>query len=375
MSKISAASAALGELVAAYADRAALSNGARPVIGYVGQDVPAELILAAGARPLRLRGNPEWNTDAADRYLGTGLDPATRSILAGILAGHFAGLRAIVVSSDCDASQRLFYVLREIQRVEPQTPLPAVYLLDILHLPRPTTTRYNIVRLNQCADALGEWTGCPVTDASLADAIKEVNETRDAQRAVMALRHAVPARLTGAEALAIIVAGTRLPAQRYRTLLQALVDGAETLPTHEGTRVFVSGSNHDSDAVYRAIEDGGAVIVSEDHDWGELTIGINVAGDSLDALARRYQSNGPTAQRASAQERAQYAVTATTRAVAGVLLSYSREKDEAPLWDFPAQAAALTIPALAAHRQMYGLIGSEAAAAALEPQTDKDLAS
>lgn len=364
------------------------------VIGTVGQDVPIELIAASGATQLRLRGNPEWGTERADGYLGQGVDRATRSILEGVLQGAFGELDAIVVSSDCDASQRLYYVLREIRRTEPLRGIPQIHLIDILHLPRESTARYNLTRMTEFAEVLREWTGAPLTGAALEDAMAVADRRRSAQRSVMRLRREEPARLSGADALAIYSAADRMEAEHYLECLRVLDARGEELPQLEGRRIFLSGSDHDRRSVYERIEGRGAVIVGEDHGWGDPLAARDIDGISrtddggsagqepvgeataaqLDRLARRYQANGPSAQRGSILDRA----TATVRSVhecrAELLLSYVRLLDEAPLWDFAQQRAALgdatsgqqPIEAAVVIRQEYGQIDPEALGIAID---------
>ncbi|MBF0673122.1 MAG: 2-hydroxyacyl-CoA dehydratase [Salinibacterium sp.] len=334
------------------------------VVGTVGQDVPVEIIDAAGAVALRLRGNPAWLTESADRYLGKGLDPAMRSLMEGILDGAFGRLDAIVISSDCDASQRLFYVLREMRRVTPEIAVPPVYLVDILHLPRESTARYNRVRVRQLLEVLERWTGNRVSDAGLEHAVIAHNRRRELQRAVMELRRSPEPRLSGVDALAVFAAADRMAGERYAGCLESLVAGGDELGPRPGTRIFVTGSTHDSPDVYRAIEAHGATIVGENHDRGELLAERDVAPardleSLLDAIADRYQYSGPTAQRGSIAARAEHTAEGIRRTGAELLLSYVRVMDEAPLWDFAAQRAAASVPSAVVVRQPYGAIDAE----------------
>lgn len=371
MSSTATAQHVLSTLIEAYEGPASGAPADGPVFGFVGQDVPVELIEAAGVRPLRLRGNPGWDRTDAERYLGTGVDPAITSILAGILSGAFGKLDAIIISSDCDASQRLFYVLREMRRVEPMAGIPRVHLVDVLHLPRESTTRYNRVRIQEFIDRLREWTQAPIGDEAVSNAIAEGNKVRELQRQVMSLRHENPSRLTGTESLAVMGARTRMPRDHYTTLLQQLLTSAHGLPKHDGVRVFLTGSNHDSAVVYQELEQKGVVVVSEDHDWGELSITRDIAGDTLADLVLRYRDNGPTPQRATVAERAAHTAATAAATQADVVLSYSRLKDEAPLWDVPMQRAESPVRFATILRQPYGEVDSEAVAKVLASAGDK----
>lgn len=385
--------AALEALTGAYAGRAdagarwesvagspGVPRASSLVIGYVGGDVPVELLTAAGALPIRLWGDPEVDTAPGDLYLGRGLDPAVRSILTLLLAERYGRLDRIVVSRDCEASLRLFYALRELRRVEPSLGLPEAYLVDFLHLPHRTTFLYNRRRLDQLRERLVGWTGRPISDSDLEWAIERHDEQRRLLGEVAGLRRCEPASLSGSEFLAIVGAGTCMPVTAHIEMLVRLLaeTGADDEPdsgtaaepdsgteadvgavapaARRGTRAFLTGSSHDTPHVYRALEGAGFVVVGEDHDWGDMLFERTVGTPTLDALTERYQYNGPTAQRATVGERARHTACAARRCRAQVLIGYARRSDEAPPWDFAAQRSRTGLPAVFVEHQSYGQI-------------------
>jgi benzoyl-CoA reductase/2-hydroxyglutaryl-CoA dehydratase subunit BcrC/BadD/HgdB len=326
-------------------------------VGYVGADVPVELITAAGLRPLRLTGKPGRDSALGDRYLGRGVDPVARSILTRILTDDYGPLEAIVVSRDCEASLRLFYALRELHRVEPALGLPPVRLVDVLHLPHHTTTRYVHSKVAQLREWLGRWR--TVGDDDLAAAITAHDTLRRSLGRLAALRRAN--RLSGTRFLETVAATTRGPVTEAIALVDRLL--AEDLPEVEGTRLFLTGSSHDHPAVYETLERNGFLVVGEDHDWGELLFARTCAAPTELALAERYQHNGPAAPRASIRQRAAHTAAAARASGAEVLFSYARVHDDAPPWDFPEQRAATGLRAVLAERQPYGELTPEALAA------------
>jgi benzoyl-CoA reductase/2-hydroxyglutaryl-CoA dehydratase subunit BcrC/BadD/HgdB len=364
--------AGLAELTALAADRTAVarewSAAGRPVAGYVGADVPVEVLTAAGFLPVRLTGDPDAPWDTGDRYLGRGLDPVARSVLTRLLDGAYGPLSALVVSHDCESSLRLFYAVRELHRTEPGIGLPPVHLVDVLHLPHRTTTRYVLAKIRQLRAQVERWTGGPVTDEDLAAAVTAHDRVRALLGQVADLRRRRPARLTGTQALAVVAATTALPPDRATGLLEALLAEADPLPEAVGTRVFLTGSSHDHPSVYTALEEAGLLIVGEDHDWGDLLHHRLVAPPPDPALlelalAERYQHNGPAAAAASIRQRAAHTAAAARACGAEALLSYVRVHDDAPRWDFPAQRAATGLPAALVDHQPYGRIDLDALAA------------
>jgi benzoyl-CoA reductase/2-hydroxyglutaryl-CoA dehydratase subunit BcrC/BadD/HgdB len=322
------------------------------VVGCVGADVPVELLTAAGMLAVRLAGDPAADRGAGDSYLGRGLDPVARSVLSRLLAGDFGRLDALVVSRDCEASLRLFYAVRELRRLEPGLGLPPVHLVDVLHLPHRTTTRYVLAKVREMRAAVGRWAGAPVTDDALAAAIAAHDRLRGLLAALTGLRRARPARLSGTRALAVAAATTAVPVPDAIDLVSAVL--AADLPEIGGRRTFLTGSSHDCPHVYAALEGAGLLVVGDDHDWGDLLGEGPVGAPTELALAERYQHAGPTGPRGSIRRRAAYTAAAALACDAELLVAYVREHDDGPPWDFPAQREATGLPAVLLDRQPYG---------------------
>ena len=262
-------------------------------VGYVGLDVPRELIEAAGCTALRLAPVDGVDAGFADRVLGPGVDEATRLVLAGLLEGAYP-IDRLVLCHDSDHTVRLYTALRRLG-VE-------AWFLDLLHEPRPSTEAYNRSRLAE----LGGWLGA----GDPADAIRAANRARSAGDRLAALRRTGAVR--GPDALALLRAGTALTAE--------LVEAARTEPAAAGKTVVLHGSGHDRDDVYAAIDELGATVVSETHDWGEALLAgrVDEDGDPLDALARHY-GRRPRAEPVAAD----------------VSIAWLRRGDAARAWSLP----------------------------------------
>jgi benzoyl-CoA reductase/2-hydroxyglutaryl-CoA dehydratase subunit BcrC/BadD/HgdB len=340
-------------------------------VGTVGRDVPLEVLDAAGARVVRLRGEPDVPLEAADRYLGVGLDPAIRSLLAVQLERGFAGLDAIVVGSDTDASQRLFYLLRELRRVEPGAGVPPVHLVDVLHRPRASSLRYSVRMVRAFAEIVEQWSGVVVTDDALRAAAEGRDAVRREARMLLPLRRS--GRLTGVEFHELLIAGdTQAPSAHLAQLERAAATASERAPIERTIPVLLTGSGHDDARVVRAIEAAGALVVADDHPEGELAIGPLVAeqyppvrSDPLEAIAARWHRNGPTPHRASIGDRAQHTAALARESGAQLIVAYVRERDDAPLWDAAEQERASGLPLVLLRRQAYGHVDEAALASAL----------
>jgi len=338
---------ALDALQAAYAERLsrvrASAESGRGVIGYLGADAPVELIEATGATAYQLHGAAQAASPKATEVLGSSVDTWAPAVLDLMLQQAFGPLTAVLATRDCQSSMYLFYALRELRRLEPQLGLPPVHLLDMLHLPSPHTLAYNTARLGELAnEVLPQWLGRdPLADDELAAAIRTRRRLRELLGEVEQLRRQPAPRLTGTQALRIHGAVRTMPAAAAVPLLEALLANTQSLPTVTPTlRLFLTGSNQDTDLAYVALESDGAVIVGEDHDWG-TTGGYDVESDTLPALAAAVRDRGPAAPTSTMARRAEATARAVSRCAADHVLSYIRHGDEAPSWDYPAQQTVL----------------------------------
>ena len=316
---------ALETLIARY--EAPVAGG----VGYVGADIPREVVEATGLVPVRLRGTGPADP-VAESILGPRVDPPMRRILAALLRGELR-IDFLLLGHDSDSSVRLHDALRLLSRDE----LPKLWFVDLLHLPTETTTGYDLGRLRELVAVLERWSGQPATDESLRSAIREANRTRTLLGRLAELRRDSPPRMSGTDALAAIGATTMLPAAEANALLeQLLVEEHPALPASR--RVYVTGSSHDSTDLYRAIETDGSVIVGEDHDWGEALGDGLIAedGDPLTAIATRYQSGSAIALRHETNARAEHVAREADAAGAEVVVAWIRTGDDALGWGLPA---------------------------------------
>lgn len=357
----------MAALDAAYGDRYARARtwraGGGVVVGYVGADVPVELITAAGALPVRLAGRPGRPISHAVEYLGGGVDATASSVFAELL-DETPPIDLLLVSHDCEASLQLFYAIREIRRLGLEPQLPETWLVDVLHLPHRSTAAYNLVRLRELHVRLQRFLGTRVDADALGAATLTHDRVRAAWSALADLRGADRRALTGAEALTVIGAGTTLPAAEYLPLLRRALDDLGRRGPRPGAPLLLTGSAHDEREVYRSLEDDGWLVVGEDHDWGDAAAGPPVTPPTLEGLAEWYQGRAGTPA-AAVRQRAGATRSAVARTGAEGLLGYVREHDDAPLWDFRAQAAAVPVPAVLVAGQGYGAVDLAAVRAGL----------
>jgi hypothetical protein len=317
----------------------------RPVIGIVGRDVPSLLIAATGAQPFRIP--PEQQpTDVADALMGRAVDRAASLVLAGLLAGSLDFLSGIFLSHDSEASVRLFYTAQELHR-RGRIVVP-VHLVDQVHLDRESTLRFNAAQIARMWSVATEWSASPIDAASLETAKSELAEVRGELTRLRDGRRTGTARASGVAALQCYAVASAVPPAQALPLLRS--EGSATVD--DGLLpVFLTGSAPIGDELYRAIEDAGAVVVGEDHDWGDPILSDllpEVLTADRDAMSRELALSrlhgAPAAASSSMAARAEATRGGILASGARALLSIVRDHDDAPAWDWKRQSARAGVP-------------------------------
>ena len=353
----------------AYADRFAAARawkaGGGQVVGYLCDNVPDELISAAGFFPLRVSGAPDVGGERVRRQVDRLYTPdvTTRpafatAILEQLLSGAYDLLDYLIVPHNRDAIQAIFRHLKDAHRADPALRLPVLHYLDKAWAPGAASEAYNRTAIAGLRATLESWAGRPVRDDALRDAIAVANENRRLLSRVAELRAARPPRLSGVEALQVIGASMVMPKADHNVLLRRLL--ASERPARQGPRLFVGGSPLDHTRVYEAIESCGATVVAEDHCWGNraFELPVDPDADPLDALAARFHRRPACSiQFPIAEGR----IACRARAAAAnvdAAIFYVMADDWSQVWETPGQVKALEtvgIPTLVLLRQSYEL--------------------
>jgi len=296
----------------------------RDVIAFVGLDVPIEVLLASGRHfghlPWDVTGSTAW----ADRWLESSFPFWARSILEQWHEGIFDGLELVVFSRADDATQRLYYYVRELrQRGKLSGPEP--WIFDIAHAPRVSSLAHTEAAVVELMARL------QVGADSLPGGVERANQLR---RTVASIERARSADGPWHERL-------------WRAALWSDPTrwiGAVVPPAQGGarTRVLLAGSTPADGRLHEAIEAGGATVVAEAHALAPGWLGPEIAVDEVpDApcIARhlRQHSTGP---RAFLDRAAWLASRAQAVRADAVVLWLTRE-DEALAWAVPAQRRVL----------------------------------
>jgi bcr-type benzoyl-CoA reductase subunit C len=266
------------------------------VIGYFCSGVPEEMIMAAGFLPLRMRATGSTGTELSDAYYSSINCSFPRHCFNMALNGEFDFLDGLICMNTCDHVRRIY----DNWKATLKTPF-----VEILSFPRKNTE----VQIGWYRDELALWKErmeehfqIGITDDDLWKAIQLSNEKRRLQRELYGLRKATNPPITGAESLAVMVAGTAMPAERYNVLLKELLDELRRSNGHSDyrARLMVIGGILDDPAYMRVLEDQGGLVVTDSSCFGTRIMWQDVDEDGSDpiaALARYYVADRPSCPR------------------------------------------------------------------------------
>jgi benzoyl-CoA reductase/2-hydroxyglutaryl-CoA dehydratase subunit BcrC/BadD/HgdB len=349
------------------AARAWKANGGK-VVGYLCDNVPEELILAAGFFPYRLSGDPRAGRQAVERYIQPFALPfSARSqrpdfaaaMLNMLLDGTFEFVDFLIVPHTRKAIQAFYRELSLAGAAHADLRLPEMFFLDRSYLPFFMAELFNRQRLLELKAKLEEWSGQTLTDSTLAAAIEITNESRALLQRLAELRATRPSRVSGVDALHAIGSSTVMLRQEHNDLLRRFLDEDDHPPRSEAdARVFIGGSPHDHPQLYEIIESCDATVVSEDHCWGTrlAEFPVDTAMDPFEALADRYHRKPACS---IAFPMASLVDACTRRAVQANVdgaIFFVMRADAGHIWDTPDEIRALAdngIPSLYLADQPY----------------------
>lgn len=293
-------------------------------IGFVGPDVPIDLLLASrrpfGHLPWRAAGKTLW----ADRWLESSFPFWARSILEQWHDGSFDEIDTVVFSRADDACQRLYYYVRELrQRGKLAGPRPIIF--DIALARRESSIRHTETEIACLMETVD------VSDAALADGIVRANDLR--------------------RRLLAIDCGRVGNGPLYERFARAVLFGDPTawvdrivLPEAETgrARILLAGSMPVDERLHEAVEISGASIVAESHALAPGCFGPEfVPADEPIRLALAAHLHRHSVAPRAFIDRAEHVLARARQARADAVILWLTREDEALSWSVPALRRAL----------------------------------
>lgn len=248
----------------------------KKVIGYTCSYTPEEVILAAGAHPMRLFGTKQ-HISLADSHLQSYCCSPVRGILEEGLSGRVNVLDGMVFPHTCDSMQRL----SDIWRMN----IPFGFHLDItlpVKLDTASAKDYMMDVLEKFRVDLAAKLNVEISDEALQKAIATTNAIRRSIGEIYDLRNRHPELLPGDDLYAIVRASMIMDRERLATLLpetaaelKKQAAGAKSAPVK---RILLAGGMCNQPDIYGMIEEAGGGLV-----WDDFCTGARYFAGPVDA--------------------------------------------------------------------------------------------
>lgn len=319
------------------ADPLAAAKAAPRAIGYVGMDIPEDVLAAGDFHSCHLPWDADRETPRADQWLESSFAPWTRSIIEDWADGRFDFMEAVIFTRGEDSAQRLYYYICELQRRgEIAGPTPLIF--DVARIGRQSS-------IDRTADGVRRLVGqLGLSNEDLSRGIATANKRRVAFQGV-------ETRRSGNGPLYERIARASLFAPLDHTLEQ--VEASEGRPLG---RILLTGNAPPDERLHAAVEATGWSIVGEAHDRSLLRLGAAVSESGDPAAAIATQVHQQIAGSRSFANHATWIVDEARRLKADAALIWLIEQEEALVWHAPPQEKALAeagIPCLSLSRRRW----------------------
>ena len=276
-----------------YADRSArakaLAGEGRKVIGYLCGLVPQELITAAGLVPYRITGNPGEPIAEALDYFEPNACNYVLNCFQQALRGRYDFLAGIVIPHACDTVQRLYGLWKF------WCPPDYTHFLNVPTVVTPEAVQFFREELELFKESLETFAGRTIDRAVLNEAIGLHNENRRLIRGLYESRKKDPPALSAGEMTRLLVAGTAIPADEFKSLLVEVteeVQGRVVSGDPEKVRLLLYGCIVDNANLPELIDAQGGSVVVDDTCIGTRSFGrdVEIGDDPMGSLSRVYFS-------------------------------------------------------------------------------------
>jgi len=263
----------------------------QPVVGWTCTYTPEEVIYAAGALPVMVFAGI-GDTRLADAYMPLNSCSFTRACFNAVLKGDYYYLDGFVESNSCDNRGKTYDMWLNYSKV------PNIYFINTPHSNTEKAHQFFYQETVKFKEWLENTFNKGISDDSLKDSVRVYNESRSFLKEIYDLKMRKPPLISGVEFLEVALSGLVMPKEEYNRLLSQFMDEVDhrsDVP-REGVRLLVTGSVMDNTELVRLIESVGGNVVADDwctgsrYFWNQ----IDLNGDPLKAIARRYLDKVPS---------------------------------------------------------------------------------
>ncbi|MFW5730363.1 MAG: double-cubane-cluster-containing anaerobic reductase [Desulfonatronovibrionaceae bacterium] len=261
----------------------------RKIVGTFCIFVPEEITLAADAVQIGICSGAEVGSEAAEKILPRNTCALIKSFVGFKLANlcpYIESCDMIVGETTCDGKKKAYEVFQDYA---------PVYVMEIPQMKQDSDRELLRAEIWRYLSRIEELTGRKITPESLKKAIQTVNDRRKALQRLDRLRAAVPAPISGRDALLIHQISFYDDPVRFTSKINELCDEMESrVKKGEGTvsngtkRVMLSGCPMavPNWKLPYVVESSGAVIIAEESCIGDRNKRdlVDESGNTLEEL-------------------------------------------------------------------------------------------
>lgn len=266
----------------------------KKVVGYTCSYVPDEVFHAGDILPYRLRGFGAEGMTIGDTYFGPFICSLPKCMLQLAGQGDFDFLDGAIITPGCDSMRRIDECWRAMAADAKAHMPPFFFHFGVPHKYADFTVAWFIQEIWRLIRAIEEHFASRIDADRLRASIRLYNRTRSLLSRLEEYRSADEPRITGADTLAVVLASSAMPREKYADLLEQFLERLEqdAPPIRGRRRLMLVGSASDDVELVRLIEGERALVVADTICFGSRAQAniVEEAGDPIEALSRRYLS-------------------------------------------------------------------------------------
>jgi len=329
------------------------------VIGWTCTYTPEEIIYASDALPVMVLGDL-GGTKLADAYLPSNSCSFARSCFNSALRGDYDYLDGFVESNSCDNRGKIFDMWTHY------TKIPNIYFINTPHTNTEKAHEFFYEEAVKFKEWLETTFNISISEEALKKAIEVYNTNRLLLKKIYDLRMKHPPLISGTEALEISLSSTVTPKQEHNKLLNQMLNeiSSRSNPPKDGLRLLLTGSVMDNTELIKIIEAVGGSVVADDWCTGSRYFWnlVDLGGDPLRVIARRYLDKIPSSFMYHHEERFKHVVEMAKRydveaAIVFVLKFCDTHMFDAPLLRDELKALDLPVLYLEWEHSLSGISG------------------
>lgn len=266
-------------------------NQGGKILGMFCSYVPEELVIAAGMTPYRMRVAISNKTTPGDSWFTSFNCSYVRHLMDLILEGKFQFLDGIIFINACDHIRRLFDNWRE------SVDYPSfIHLVAVPRKKGGGALKWYYDELVILKKAMEDHFEIEITDSALRDATHISNSIRRSLGKIYEMRKLDSPPITGSETLSVIKAGTAIPRDQFKLLLDDLLEELIGRVVYKSgiPRIMLQSGCLEEIRHIKDIESQGCAVVTDSICFGRRYFDKqveNTMDDPLKAIADRYMNH------------------------------------------------------------------------------------